>query len=232
MPSIVWRFSLLFSSILIVVGLDGCVATQEWVTQQITPLAGRLSDAEGQLGQIQGRSADVEGRLSKVGGRVSNVEGRLNQTDAKAERALKSLANLRLERKLVLDLKRGANFAFNSSALTDEAKREVDGFLSDLEGDLKEAGDTIFLVAGHTDSTGSEDYNYELGRKRAESVAKYLITHKKVDPLRVVTASYGESVPLADNTKRKGRRRNRRVEILVYREAIATSPAQTTTTPR
>jgi len=163
---------------------------------------------------------------------VSNVEGRLNQTDAKAERALKSLANLRLERKLVLDLKRGTNFAFNSSALTDEAKREVDGFLSDLEGDLKEVGDTIFLVAGHTDSTGSEDYNYELGRKRAESVARYLITLKKVDPLRVVTASYGESVPLVDNTKQKGRRRNRRVEILVYREAIATSPAQTTTTPR
>ena len=129
-----------------------------------------------------------------------------------------------------MDLKRGTNFAFKSSALTDEAKREVDGFLSDLEVDLKEAGDTIFLVAGHTDSTGSEDYNYELGRKRAESVAKYLITHKKVDPLRVVTASYGESVPLVDNTKRKGRRRNRRVEILVYREGIATSPAQTTTT--
>jgi len=39
----------------------------------------------------------------------------------------------------------------------------------------------------------------------------------------VITASYGESVPLADNTKRKGRRRNRRVEILVYREGIVTS---------
>jgi outer membrane protein OmpA-like peptidoglycan-associated protein len=158
------------------------------------------------------------------------VEGRLNQTDAKAERALKSMADLRLERKFVLDLKRGANFALNSSVLTVEAKRNVDGFLSDLEGDLKVAGDTIFVVAGHTDSSGSEDYNYELGRKRADSVARYLITRKKVDPLRVVTASYGERVPLADNTKRKGRRRNRRVEILVYREGIATSPAQTTTT--
>ncbi len=223
MPSIIWRFSLLFSGLLILVGLQGCVATQEWVTEQITSLKGRMSDAEGQLGQVQARSADVEGRLSKVGGRVSNVEGRLNQTDAKAERALKRLTNLRLERKLVLDLKRGANFALNSSALTNDAKRDVDGFLSDLEGDVKVAGDIIFVVAGHTDSTGTEDYNYELGRKRAERVARYLITHKKVDPLRVITASYGESVPLADNTKRKGRRRNRRVEILVYREGIVTS---------
>jgi len=223
MPSIIWRFSLLFSGLLILVGLQGCVATQEWVTEQITSLKGRMSDAEGQLGQVQTRSADVEGRLSKVGGRVSNVEGRLNQTNAKAERALKSMANLRLERKFVLDLKRGANFALNSSALTNDAKRDVDGFLSDLEGDVKVAGDIIFVVAGHTDSTGTEDYNYELGRKRAERVARYLITHKKVDPLRVITASYGESVPLADNTKRKGRRRNRRVEILVYREGIVTS---------
>ncbi len=223
MPSIIWRVSLLFSGLLVLVGLQGCVATQEWVTEQITSLKGRMSDAEGQLGQVQARSADVEGRLSKVGGRVSNVEGRLNQTDAKAERALKSMANLRLERKFVLDLKRGANFALNSSALTNDAKRDVDGFLSDLEGDVKVAGDIIFVVAGHTDSTGSEDYNYELGRKRAERVARYLITHKKVDPLRVITASYGESVPLADNTKRKGRRRNRRVEILVYREGIVTS---------
>jgi len=223
MPSIIWRFSLLFSGLLILVGLQGCVATQEWVTEQITSLKGRMSDAEGQLGQVQTRSADVEGRLSKVGGRVSNVEGRLNQTNAKAERALKSMANLRLERKFVLDLKRGANFALNSSALTNDAKRDVDGFLSDLEGDVKVAGDIIFVVAGHTDSTGTEDYNYELGRKRAERVARYLITHKKVDPLRVITASYGESVPLADNTNRKGRRRNRRVEILVYREGIVTS---------
>ncbi len=230
MSSIVRRFSLFFSGLLILVGLQGCVATQDWVTQQIASLKGRLSDAEGQLGQVQARSADVEGRLGKVGGRVSNVEGRLNQTDAKAERALKGMANLRLERKFVLDLKRGANFALNSSALTDEAKRDVDGFLSDLEGDLLVAGDTIFVVAGHTDSSGSDDYNYELGRKRAERVARYLITHKKVDPLQVVTASYGESAPLADNTKRKGRRRNRRVEILVYREGIVTSPAQTKTT--
>ncbi|MFQ5852182.1 MAG: OmpA family protein [Candidatus Binatia bacterium] len=227
MLRISWRFSLLFPGMLIVVGLQGCVATRGWVKQQITPLEGRLSDAEGHVSRTQGRLADIEGDLSQVGGRVSGMEVRLKQTDEKVERALISLANLRLERKFVLDLKQGANFAFNSSLLTGKAKREIDGFLSDLEGELREPGGTIFLVAGHTDSTGSEDYNYELGRKRAASVARYLLTHNKIDPFRVITASYGENTPLADNATREGRRRNRRVEILVYREAITSSPAGT-----
>ncbi|MBI3300839.1 MAG: OmpA family protein, partial [Deltaproteobacteria bacterium] len=166
------------------------------VTEQITPLATRVSDAE----------------------------IRLSQTDAKAERALDRLDHLRLEKRFVLDLKEGANFALNSAALTEQASRQIDGFL----GDLEERDDKIFLVAGHTDSTGSEGYNYELGQKRAESVARYLITHKKIDPLRVTAVSYGKSAPAADNTTREGRHKNRRIEILVYKEAITSSPGGTT----
>jgi outer membrane protein OmpA-like peptidoglycan-associated protein len=185
-----------FPAILLGLGLQGCVATRGWVIEQTTPLAGR----------------------------VSNVETRLSQTEAKADRALDRLDHLRLERRFVLDLKHGANFAFNSAALTDEASRAIDGFLSDL----RETEDTIFLVAGHTDSIGPEDYNYQLGQKRAASVAGYLIAHKGIDPLRVTTVSYGESVPLADNATLEGRHKNRRIEILVYKEAITSSPRETT----
>jgi OOP family OmpA-OmpF porin len=143
--------------------------------------------------------------------------------DAKAEKALSSLANLRLERRLVLDLKEGANFAFNSASLPPQAKKEIDGFLSDLKGDLAGSESAMFLIAGHTDNTGADDYNYELGRKRAENVAKYLILQKKVDPMRVVTVSYGKSAPLTENSDRESRGKNRRVEILVYREGISTA---------
>jgi OOP family OmpA-OmpF porin len=82
------------------------------------------------------------------------------------------------------------------------------------------------VVAGHTDSAGSEDYNYELGKRRADAVTRYLITQKKLDPLRVVSVSYGESAPVAENRTAQARAKNRRVEILVYREAI-TSTATT-----
>ena len=84
------------------------------------------------------------------------------------------------------------------------------------------------LGSGHTDNAGSEDYNYELGRRRADTVGRYLVTQKKMDPLRVMTVSYGENSPVAENNSRDGRAKNRRVEILVYREAINSNTAAST----
>ena len=160
-----------------------------------------------------------------MGGRLSDAETRLALVDGKADKALSGLGNLRLERKLVLDMKDGANFAFNSGTLTGQAKKEIDSFLSDLKGDLEDTGSGIFLIAGHTDGKGSDSYNYALGRQRADSVASYLIAQKKMDPLRVITVSYGKTVPVADNATKAGRGKNRRVEILVYKEGIINNAA-------
>jgi OOP family OmpA-OmpF porin len=80
----------------------------------------------------------------------------------------------------------------------------------------------VFVVAGYTDSVGHEDYNYELGQRRATSVAGYLVGDKGLDPTQVRVVSYGASKPVADNSTRDGRRSNRRVEILVYQERITT----------
>jgi outer membrane protein OmpA-like peptidoglycan-associated protein len=165
--------------------------------------------------------------MSGVEGKLGQFEGRLGQVDAKAEKALQSIANLRLERKVVIDMKDGANFAFNSSNLPAQAQREIDGFLSDLKGDVTGEG-AIFVVAGHTDNAGADNYNYELGKKRADAVSRYLILQKQVDPMRVMPVSYGESVPASDNSTAQGRAKNRRVEILVYREGITSTPAVAT----
>lgn len=89
----------------------------------------------------------------------------------------------------------------------------------------------MFVVAGHTDNVGNDDYNYELGKKRAEAVGRYLITQKKLDPMRVIPVSYGESAPTTDNSSPQGRARNRRVEILVYRDGITSTPAMASSTP-
>jgi len=78
-------------------------------------------------------------------------------------------------------------------------------------------------VAGHTDSAGSEEKNYELGQKRAASVARYL-TKQGIDPFRVTAVSYGEDKPVSDNQTEEGKRRNRRIEISVYREAFTYAP--------
>jgi outer membrane protein OmpA-like peptidoglycan-associated protein len=161
----------------------------------------------------------VTAQLSPLSGRLSAVEERLNQTDTKVEDAYTRLEHLQLERQFVLNLKEGATFASNSVTLTPEARRQIDGFLNDLP----EPQSVLFLVAGHTDRTGAEDYNYEMGQKRAAGVAQYLIVQKGIDPLQVTVVSYGASVPVADNRTQEGRHKNRRVEILVYREGITRS---------
>lgn len=211
--------------------LQGCIATRDWVKEQMDPVSARVSQGETRLNQNESQIGSLGGRITGVEGKLGQFEGRLGQIDAKAEKALTGLANLRLERKFVIDLREGANFAFNSANLPPEAKKEIDGFLSDLKGDPAGMESTVFLVTGHTDSVGSEDYNYELGRKRAEGVARYLITQKNVDPLRVMTVSYGENSPAVENKNAKDRAKNRRVEVLVYREAITSTPASAAATP-
>jgi outer membrane protein OmpA-like peptidoglycan-associated protein len=212
---------LLVGILFVIAGIQGCVATRDWVRERLGPLTGRVETVESKV-------ADVDGRVNQMGGQLSGVESDLKETKAKTYKALVTLANLKLERKLVLQLKKGATFRLNSAVLSDSTKREIDGFLSDLKSDLKGTDRTIFLVAGHTDTSGSPDFNYELGRKRADQVAKHLIIDKGIDPTKVMTVSYGESAPIFDNKTRRGREQNRRVEILVYSEAINSSSETST----
>ena len=214
------RFCKVAVVLTLLVMAQSCVATRDWVREQMDPLGSRVSQNETRLSQTESQISGLDGRLGGVEGKLGQFEGRIGQVDAKAEKALNGLANLRLERRFVIDMREGANFNFNSATLPEHARKEIDGFLSDLKGDPAGMENTLFVVAGHTDSVGSEDYNYELGKKRADSVTRYLITQKKMDPLRVVTVSYGESAPMVENSTRQNRAKNRRVEILVYRDAI------------
>ena len=77
---------------------------------------------------------------------------------------------------------------------------------------LKQFDKTVIEVAGHTDSTGSEQYNQSLSERRAATVAQYLEA-KGVATQRILTVGMGESRPVADNGTPEGRQANRRVEI-------------------
>lgn len=73
-------------------------------------------------------------------------------------------------------------------------------------------------IIGHTDDKWEADYNMELSERRAESVRDYLVS-QGVDASKIVTAGMGETMPIADNAKKKGRAQNRRVEILLVGRA-------------
>jgi outer membrane protein OmpA-like peptidoglycan-associated protein len=79
---------------------------------------------------------------------------------------------------------------------------------------FQEFDQTLIDVVGHTDSDGSDDYNYDLSRRRAASVARYL-TAQQLDPNRFSVEGRGEQEPIASNSSSSGKAQNRRVEITI-----------------
>jgi outer membrane protein OmpA-like peptidoglycan-associated protein len=197
------------SAVLLMV--QGCIATRDWVKTQMEPVSVQV--------------ATNDERLTQAERRLNGVEGTLGAVDAKTERALNAIANLKVERRVVIDMKDGATFGFGSANLPKRTKKEIDAVLNDLKARPGGTDATTIVVAGHTDNAGSAEYNYDLGQQRAKAVAQYLTTKTATDPLQVIPVSYGESAPLSTNSTANGRAKNRRVEILVYRDIITSSPA-------
>ncbi len=79
---------------------------------------------------------------------------------------------------------------------------------------LKEYKQTLIDVTGHTDSTGSVEYNMDLSERRANTVATYLKA-TGIDSMRVYTLGVGPHYPVADNATAAGRQLNRRVELIL-----------------
>jgi outer membrane protein OmpA-like peptidoglycan-associated protein len=74
---------------------------------------------------------------------------------------------------------------------------------------------------GHTDSTGSSEFNQKLSVKRAESVTEYL-SGQGVPSESLSASGFGETKPIAQNNTAAGRQQNRRVELIVSGEVIGT----------
>lgn len=101
-------------------------------------------------------------------------------------------------------------FPSNSSYLTDKAKVE----LTKLSKLMKEDKGKKIRVDGHTDATGTEEYNVWLSDKRAASVKKFL-EDAGVAGARISTKGLGPTKPVADNKTPEGRQKNRRVEVII-----------------
>jgi outer membrane protein OmpA-like peptidoglycan-associated protein len=105
----------------------------------------------------------------------------------------------------------GYKFKVNKYALSDDEKAK----LMDFAGKLKSDNRNVYIeIQGHTDSTGTADYNMTLGDERADAVRLFL-NEQGVALNRMNTISYGETAPVADNKTKAGRQQNRRVNIVV-----------------
>ncbi len=92
-------------------------------------------------------------------------------------------------------------------------KANIDSYFAELAQFLKDTSDKI-IITGHTDSDGTEEYNIELGLKRANEFKSHL-TGLGVDESQIQVESKGKSSPMADNSTPEGKRKNRRVQIKI-----------------
>ena len=102
-------------------------------------------------------------------------------------------------------------FDFDSDRIKDESLPLLTEYGKALQGDLKDAK---LVVAGHTDSTGTAEYNLDLSRRRAEAIKKFLTTEFQVANNRLFVKPYGKIKPIAPNETEEGRAQNRRAEFV------------------
>ena len=126
------------------------------------------------------------------------------------------------EMTIVLD-ERSLNFDFDKS----NVKPEYYDLLKNIK-EFVEQNNYEITIVGHTDSVGSNAYNFKLSRRRAESVKAKLLEFGLSEDRIVGIEAMGEEQPIATNATKEGRAQNRRVEFkLVQRETVqgaATTP--------
>ena len=102
-------------------------------------------------------------------------------------------------------------FALGSANLTAAAKEQLDALAEAMASEA--LADQRFLVAGHTDATGSEELNLDLSFRRARSARAYLVDLHEIAPARLAIVGYGES--RLKNPLNPSGAENRRVEVVV-----------------
>lgn len=118
-------------------------------------------------------------------------------------------------------LESGILFATNSTAIGDDAKAALRNF----SANMNQNPDTDITIVGHTDITGTEEYNQTLSERRARSVRDFMML-QSVDGNRITTIGKGIHEPVADNNTVEGRLQNRRVEVYILPNAKMIAEAE------
>ena len=146
-----------------------------------------------------------------VGGAAGGIIGKKMDRQAEEISTIPGAEVKRVGEGINVTFESGVLFGYDKSDVTPDAVTK----LNNLSGILNKYPDTYVLVEGHTDSKGSDSYNMELSKRRAESVASFLRKNNVTDN-RIKTAAYGEGQPKFSNDTDENRAKNRRVEFAIY----------------
>ena len=212
-----WSVSIVTVSYVILtpLGVVGCASkgyVSQEVSREVATVHARVDDVEGQVEANQQR-LDVQGeRIEAVSGVAESASQTAREALDRAVNAGKLAEGKLLFETALTDDK--VKFGFDEDTLSPEGKAALD----EVAGQLVAANESVYVeIQGHTDATGTDDYNLELGFERAQAVLRYLNMRHGVPLHRMSAISYGESAPVADNSSRDGRVQNRRVVLVVLK---------------
>lgn len=193
--------------------LAGCATTKD-VDKRIAAAQAKtdekIESVESQVEDLQDKQKQTEGRVDEHGKQIEQV----GQSAADALKRAQE-AGVLAKGKIVFQQSFSEDrvrFKINSYDLTKEGTAALDEFAAKV----KALDKGIYMeIQGHTDDTGSTEYNDMLGQQRAEAVRRYLSRQHKLPLGRMSTISYGDAEPVASNKTSKGRAQNRRVVVVV-----------------
>lgn len=201
---------LIFYAFAAVLFLASC---KSWNRTQKGAAIGTASGAA--AGAVIGKASGNTKLGAIIGATVGGATGAIigHKMDKQAEEMKKKVPDAKVERVgegIVVEFNNNILFGFDQSDLTGEAKSN----LNQLATILTDYPDTDIEIQGHTDSKGTDSYNFDLSVKRAAAVKNYLAS-KNITRRRMTTVGYGESAPEYSNDTDNGRSQNRRVEFLI-----------------
>jgi outer membrane protein OmpA-like peptidoglycan-associated protein len=200
--------------LLVAVLVVATVSCSGWSRKQKGAAAGAGAGAVlgGLIGKASGNTAAGAILGAAIGGAAGAYIGDyMDEQAAEIERDLEGATVERVGEGIKITFDSGILFDVNKATLKEMSKTDLAN-LADILGKYE---DTNILLEGHTDDTGTEEYNLELSRLRSQSVANFL-AGEGVNAARFTIMGYGESQPIADNMTEDGRALNRRVEVAIY----------------
>lgn len=212
------KFAILLSLFVIVPFISsGCVSKKVF-RANVDDTATRVDSAESGIEANERRIGDLK---DETDSKIAALEGRTDEAvkigksaaskAAEAQDAAARAARGRLLWSVTLSDDR-VKFTFNQADLPDEAR----GMLDELCEKVKSYGKAVYVeIEGHTDNTGTDEYNYTLGLRRAAAVRDYMHQGCGIPLHAINTISLGEGSPVKDNSTSEGRSQNRRVVVRV-----------------
>ena len=194
----------------VLLGAAGC-ASMNYKERGAVIGAGSGAVIGGAIGSQSGNTALGAIIGAAVGGAAGVIIGDyMDDQAAEIERDLEGATVERVGEGIKITFDSGILFDVDSATVQPAGRQN----LSRLAEILNKYEDTDILIEGHTDASGSDEYNLTLSRNRAQSVANDL-TSMGVQAPRFTIMGYGESQPIADNGTAAGRQANRRVELAI-----------------